>query len=111
MRALVMTCCLPLLVGACAETGYVLTKTGEAGRAKLAGCDFVVVTTKVERPYREIGILDSRVDPPTDAATFKDQVRAEVCSIGGDAVVAEISGSGRYVRGTVLRWTGEASEK
>jgi hypothetical protein len=99
---------LAVLFGACAQTGYIYTKTGEAGSAKPPNCDFVVAVTKVDRPYKEVGILDSQQAPPQNAADFKERVRAQVCQAGGDAVIAEVSGLGYYIRGTIVRFTEEA---
>lgn len=96
------------LAGGCAI--YQLTPTTKQVSAKPADCEFVVVTTRVERPYEEIGILD-RSGPmmiATTAQVFKDEIREQVCSIGGDAVFAQINGNGSYIRGTVLRWKKES---
>jgi len=93
------------VLGACAKPGYVYTKTGEAGLAKPPNCDFVIATTKVDHPYTEVGILDSQESPAQDAADFKDRVRVQTCEVGGDAVIAEVSGTGSYIRGTIVRYT------
>jgi len=100
-------CFLTLLAASCpacfAGPSYVVTKTGTAGPAKPANCEFQIATSKVDRAYDEVAILDSKVWSE-DAATFKQAVAAQVCELGGDAVIAEVNGNGRYVRGTVLRW-------
>lgn len=92
------------------KPNYVLTKTGAPGAAKPKGCDFALVTTKVERAYEEIAILDSTVTAE-DAASFKQAVGPDVCELGGDAVLAEVNGKGGYVRGTVLRWKDTAASE
>ena len=94
------------LLSACAmyAPSYKMTKTGGAGLAKPASCDFIIATTKVDRPYDEIAILDCDANKAGDVGAFKESVRAQVCGIGGDAVIAEVNGGGSYVRGTVLRW-------
>ena len=93
-----------LLFTACfAGPSYVVTKTGTAGPAKPANCEFQIATTKVDREYEEVAILDAKMWAE-DAATFKQTVSTQVCELGGDAVIAEVNGNGRYVRGTVLRW-------
>jgi hypothetical protein len=89
---------------------YVLTKTGTPGAAKPKGCDFAIVTTKVERAYDEVAILDSTVTAE-NAAAFKEAVGPDVCDLGGDAVLAEVNGKGGYVRGTVLRWKETAANE
>ena len=103
MRAIVA---FPVLLLACAMSApsFKLTKTGAAGLAKPASCDFIIATTKVDRPYDEIAILDRGSTDVGDAAEFKETVRTQVCGLGGDAVIAEVNGYGKYVRGTVLRW-------
>ena len=94
------------LLPACAgfSPSYKMTKIGVAGLAKPASCDFMIAVTKVDRPYDEIAILDCYANNAYDVAAFKESVRAQVCGIGGDAVIAEVNGHGSYVRGTVLRW-------
>ena len=94
------------LLPACAmyAPSYKMTNTGAAGLAKPASCDFVIATTKVDRPYDEIAVLDCDANKAGDIGAFKESVRAQVCGVGGDAVIAEVNGYGSYVRGTVLRW-------
>ena len=110
MRAIVA---LLILVPACAmyNPSYKLTKTGVAGPGKPPSCDFIIATTKVDRPYDEIAILDCEANKAGDVAAFKESVRAQVCAVGGDAVIAEVNGYGSYVRGTVLRWKDADSAK
>jgi len=96
-----------VVLAACAKLPYVYTKTGEAGPAKPPDCDFAIATTKVERPYTEVGILDTPEGPADNAADFKERVRAQTCEVGGDAVIAQVSGTGNYVRGTIVRYTEE----
>jgi hypothetical protein len=103
MRA---TIAFVILLPACAMYApkYKLTATGAVGVAKPASCDFIIATTKVDRPYDEIAILDCDANKAGDVAAFKESVRTQVCGIGGDAVIAEVNGYGSYVRGTVLKW-------
>ena len=97
---------LTLLFAACEIKEYKVTRTSaEASAAKPANCDFVIATTKADRPYEEIAILDKQDSPARDAGEFKERIRKDVCELGGDAVFAEVNGYGQYVRGTVLRWT------
>lgn len=103
-----------MLLSSCAfyavQPRYVLTKTGTPAAAKPKGCDFAIVTTKVERAYEEVAILDSTVTAE-NAAAFKQAVGPDVCELGGDAVLAEVNGKGGYVRGTVLRWKETAASE
>jgi phage terminase large subunit-like protein len=96
-----------VLLSSCAyyavKPNYVVTKTGTAGEPKPVGCDFAIVTTKVDRPYEEVALLDRTV-AAENASSFKQAIAEDVCKLGGDAVFAEVNGAGSYVRGTVLRW-------
>lgn len=83
---------------------YTLTQTAAHVDPKPAGCDFVIATTKLDREYEEVGILDKNMGMASTAADFKEFVRPQVCALGGDAVIAEINGYGYYIRGTVVRW-------
>jgi hypothetical protein len=85
---------------------YSLTKSVSNVTPKSANCEFVVVTVPSDRPQEQIGILDAELVPyaATTAAEFKDAVRNQVCQVGGDEVLAEVNGRGRYVRGTIVRW-------
>ena len=95
-----------LLIAGCGTRDYKVTKTAPGPFAsKPPTCDFVLATTKVDHPYEEIAILDPKDYAAADASEFKEAVRADVCTLGGDAVFAEVSGTGRYIRATVLRWT------
>jgi hypothetical protein len=96
-----------LTVGCAAMSpNYSLTKSVSNVTAKSANCDFAVVTVPSDRPQEQIGILDAELVPyaATTAAEFKDAVRNQVCQVGGDEVLAEVNGHGRYVRGTIVRW-------
>jgi hypothetical protein len=99
---------LLLLMPACA-TSFVTTRTSTGPVTPSAPhCSFAVLTSRAARPYEELAILDVKPDGMgfsiRNAGDFKKLVEAEVCSLGGDAVFAEINGYGGYVRGTVLRW-------
>jgi len=85
---------------------YSLTKSAASGAPKAANCDFAVMTVPSDRPQEQVAILDAELVPyaATTAAEFQDAVRKQVCEVGGDAVLAEINGHGRYVRGTIVRW-------
>jgi len=97
---------LILTVAACDVKNYKVTRTSSAApTAKPATCDFTIATTKVERPYEEIAILDRQDYLARDAGEFKELIKKDVCALGGDAVFAEVNGYGQYTRGTVLRWS------
>lgn len=99
---------LGVLAMGCASMSpnYGLTKSVGNPTPKAANCDFTVMTVPSDRPQEQVGILDAELVPyaATTAAEFQDAVRKQVCEVGGDAVLAEINGHGRYVRGTIVRW-------
>src|SRR4051794_30474248 len=97
-----------LLLVACGlqAASYKSTRTGSSAvTPKPANCDFAIITTRTDRPYEEVAILDSKNYMAHDAAEFKEAIKKDVCELGGDAVVAEVNGYGYYPRGTVVRWT------
>jgi hypothetical protein len=77
--------------------------------SKAPTCDFRVVNLLPQGgDFEEIATLTQREGKalalnPTE---FKAAVQADVCRLGGDLVVTEVSGWGGYVRGTVLRKKG-----
>jgi hypothetical protein len=102
---------LALLFAGC--VGYTYTATTQtAATAKPAGCAFDLLTTRPERAYAELGVVEHGGTPNTGGATtagaFKDMVANAVCRAGGDAVITEVNGMGIYVRGTVLKYTGQS---
>ena len=97
-----------LFLSACGlqAASYKATRTGSSVlKPKPADCDFAILTTKSDRPYEEIAILDSKNYMAHDVAEFKEAIKKDVCDLGGDAVFAQVNGYGYYPRGTVLRWT------
>lgn len=72
------------------------------------GCDFDVITSRPARQYQTIGMID--IDAanvktlPNDEASFRRAIAAEVCRVGGDAVIPGVNGDHRYVLATVVRW-------
>lgn len=80
------------------------TSTSAPLTAKPANCDFRVVNLPPRADeYEEIATLSLASKAADDPDQFKSAVRADVCKVGGDMVVTEVNGAGRYVRGTVLR--------
>lgn len=78
--------------------------------SKPADCDFAVLTTLPEGSLEELGILDiQKAGLVTTAGDFKTIVGPQVCAAGGDIVVAEVNGSGNYVRGSVFRKKGDGA--
>ena len=101
---------LPIVLVAMAGCGgsyrYAQT-TSVTAPAKPETCSFDVLSTRPDRPYDELGVLDFSGDQMAVAksvTSFRDRVRPHVCGAGGDAVLAEVNGVGYYVRGTVIRY-------
>ncbi|HEY0709165.1 MAG TPA: hypothetical protein VGG33_20315 [Polyangia bacterium] len=75
---------------------------------KESDCDFVVYEAPPEAPYDALGIIapadieSGSLDE--DVEDFRDFASKSVCSSGGDALVAERDGEGRYVRGTIIKF-------
>jgi hypothetical protein len=97
---------LLLFVAGC--FGYQYTPTTQnAAAAKPQNCSFDLLTTRPERPYVELGVLESQGSPGSGAANagiFKSRIGEQVCQVGGDAVLTEVNGLGNYVRGTVIKF-------
>jgi len=76
--------------------------------AHAPGCDFGVTAT-IPAGYEEVGTLVygsrtlSSYRASRDPVEFKDAVRADVCSMGGDLVVTQVDAQGTIVRAAVLR--------
>ena len=70
---------------------------------KPVNCAFELYTTRPDRPFDEVGVLEGGL-PASDARGFFRAVRPHVCRVGGDGVLTEINGQGVYVRGTVIRF-------
>ncbi len=97
--ALVAGCATPYLYGQLSQ---------EPAPAKPAGCGFTLLDALPDRACEEIGVLAPKDIVFGDVAggptSFKEAVGDKVCAVGGDAVVIERDGRGRYVRGTIVRW-------
>lgn len=101
-RSLVYLACLAGLSGC---TNLVFTKTTTvAAPAREATCTFEIFTTRPDRAFDELGIIDVTDFRPETAAEFRNVAQSKVCAAGGDAVLAEVNGYGLYVRGTVIRY-------
>lgn len=87
----------------CASRNYLVTRTGTGPVvSKAPDCDFAILTTRGERGYDEVAILEGDGQPAMTAVEFQKMVRKQVCELGGDAVLAEVDNQGAYLRGTVL---------
>jgi hypothetical protein len=110
MRLALFAC--GLVVAGCiqyaAHYDYVPTTQTRAA-PKPENCDFELLTTRPDRPYDELGIVEPAVKRASSVVEFRDRIRADVCRAGGDAVLSEIGGSGLYERGTVIRYRGRGT--
>ena len=107
MRALFFS--VLLLVGCTFAGSYDYTPTTRyLAAAKRLSCGFDLLTARPERSFVELGVLERPPGPRAPAARsasdFRESVGLEVCRAGGDAVLAEVTGFGAYIRGTVIRY-------
>jgi hypothetical protein len=94
------------LLGAGCTYNFTQT-TSHVARPKPENCTFDVLTARPDSPFDELGVLDFSGGSgyaASNAREFMHSVRPDVCRAGGDAVLAEINGLGRYVRGTVVKY-------
>jgi hypothetical protein len=99
MKAIVFAVGMALGLASCGAAGYKLTMTGaSAPTAKPAGCEYSIFTTRPDRPYEEIAILDPEISTraPSNVGEFKEKAGLLVCQAGGDGVITEINNVGMY---------------
>jgi hypothetical protein len=84
------------------------TARGAACVERPTECELAVIDRRPERDFRVIGVLDVEAFSvrriPKDDDAFLALVRRDACKAGGDAVIPGITGDGRYVQATVVRW-------
>src|SRR5712664_4077055 len=105
-----------LAVGCIAGTEYTASSSVRA-QPKPESCSFDVLTTRPQRAFEELGIIDftggmisssgRRAGVPDSASALKDKAAQTVCGAGGDAVLEDVNGLGQYVRATVIRYKAE----
>jgi hypothetical protein len=88
---------------------YVYGRTGEiTPPPKAPGCTFTLLDVAPEKAFDEVGVLAPKDvefgDMAGGATPFKEAVADQVCAAGGDAVVVERDFTGRYIRGTVIKF-------
>jgi hypothetical protein len=95
-----------LCAGACGPLHYkYVPTTANKAAARAPGCSFEILTTRPDRPYIELGVLELDDGRTTQSvAQYRAAVAPDVCAVGGDAVLAEINGNAFYVRGTVIEY-------
>jgi hypothetical protein len=97
---------LVVLIAIAGCVGYKYsTTTSVTAPSKPESCEFDVLSTRPDRPYDELGVLETSAGyEARSVSSFRDAILRDVCRAGGDAVLAEVNGLGHYVRGTVIRY-------
>ena len=76
--------------------------------ARKPQCSFRVVTNHTKVPFKRVGVIDIASfhigGLPSTETEFRTAVAEQVCKAGGHAVIPAISGTGRYIHGTVIRF-------
>jgi len=84
-----------------------VTVNGPAEAARPPTCDFEILTTAPPVGYREIGTVDITPGPFAsgfrDLDDFKEDIRKDVCRLGGDAAVAHADVASFYTKASVMK--------
>jgi hypothetical protein len=106
MRLGTCACLLVLAAVALGCITYSYLPVSAPAPARAAHCTVQILTKAPEQPYESLGILDN--DALSFAAVngqeFLKSVRETVCKAGGDAVIATVGPTGKFTRGTVIRF-------
>lgn len=99
-----------LLVAGCSPATFAFSPTATVVSPKSDNCPVEVVTSTPSRTYQEVGTLEfyNGTEPKT-VDEFKNAVAKQVCSAGGDAVIAIQDDKGRFTKGTVISYMGPAT--
>ena len=96
-----------LLVAGCTPATFAFSPTTTVVSPKTDNCPVEVLTTTPSRTYQEVGTLEYyNGDEPKTLDKFKEAVAKQVCSAGGDAVIAIQDDKGLFTKGTVIAWMG-----
>ena len=103
---------LAMMLAGCSAYRYTPT-TPHRSAPKPADCTFELLTTRPDRPFDEMGVLEVEVSgvEAGSAGDFIRLVREQTCQAGADAVLAEVNGRGNYVRGTLLKYRADAPSR
>ena len=95
---------LLLVLASCQPSTYAYTPIAlRPPPEKPDNCEFEVVGSAPSNSFQEVGTLEFYNGPePKTVEEFKTAVRKQVCSAGGDAVIASPSDKGIYVKGTII---------
>jgi hypothetical protein len=104
------TALLVLLLGApgCASNPYVYGPLGAVvAQPRPDSCEVALLFAPPDRAYDSLGVLaPADIEHPKlarEEGRFRSAVLDQVCAAGGDAVVIERDGEGRYLRATVIK--------
>ncbi len=87
-----------------------MSRTGPAFPPREPQCGFYVFTTSPWGPFVEIGVLDIHpAEAPSDMDSLRRMIQQQVCSAGGDAIVAFANGRGEYIKATILKQVAAAA--
>lgn len=94
--------CALLLVTGC--TSFHVRVTSPYGVApKPSNCDFQLLKDAPKSGYEEIAMITHDGIRTSDMNSFKSHIHSDVCSVGGEIVVARIDDHGDIVGGSVYR--------
>jgi len=98
------------LVAGCTPAEFAFNPTVTVVTPKPDNCSVEVVTSTPSRTFQEVGTLEYYNGPePKTLADFKKAVAKQVCSAGGDAVIAIADDKGLYTKGTIISYMGPAA--
>jgi hypothetical protein len=99
-----------LVVAGCTSATFAFSPTATVVSSKPDNCPVDVVTSPPSRTFQEIGTLDFyNGTEPTTLDAFKQAVAKQVCSVGGDAVIAVSNIKGQFTKGTIIGYVGPAT--
>jgi hypothetical protein len=94
------------LFSACVPTSYTYSPTSKGVAPRAQGCKFAILATSPDEPFEEIGTMKHyNGDVPTKESDFNKAIAANVCEVGGDAVIAPRTTKGTYETATVIKYT------
>ena len=96
-----------VVVAGCSPTSFAFTPTVPSVSPKPDNCSVDALTATPSRSYQVIGTLDYYNGPePKTLDDLKAAVAKQVCSTGGNAVVATADDKGHYTKATVISYLG-----
>lgn len=94
------------LCSACVPTSYTYSPTSKGITPREPGCEFTILAAAPDEPFEEVGTMKHYDgDVPTKEADFKKAIAANVCEVGGHAVIAPRTSTGTYDAATVIKYS------